>query len=416
MPETLTPAAITPELRAALFKAWGNSCAYCKRQPAEQVDHIFPKAKGGGDYLENYVASCQGCNADKRDGLLEEGFLRIKQIQARRKVPKVIENLERQIRKAEREKARELVKQAVERERKKAAERLERERARAESKLIQERKKFHGALSRERPQRNCVSTTPDKATSLPSGANKSGLPHLGLSDAQLKTREKHIRTLVIAKLFRAVGHGFRSPPLHLFTEDQLREIEETAEAQFGEQVGRECEGKSNSALGSRAKMLRANKRHKVLPSFTTGIQIKDMLEISEVFCRGKKAGDAHRAVVDLATAMKWSGGEKLNAMSATLDATFTSPVSSDHLMLNCTWSSSSEIPVDYEFDPLLPKFLRLAHSLRTQKVILPEHVLMKSDDFSQDECFSQEQMAARLYQKIVDRYADPLGMAKIAAQ
>lgn len=51
--------------------AW--TCAYCGGQ-ANEVDHIYPKSKGGEDSLDNCVAACKMCNIRKRDSVfLGEG-------------------------------------------------------------------------------------------------------------------------------------------------------------------------------------------------------------------------------------------------------------------------------------------------------------------------------------------------------
>jgi hypothetical protein len=39
-------------------------CVYC-HEPATEVDHIIPRAKGGGHELENLVACCKRCNGRK---------------------------------------------------------------------------------------------------------------------------------------------------------------------------------------------------------------------------------------------------------------------------------------------------------------------------------------------------------------
>ena len=44
--------------------AW--TCAYCGDQ-ATQVDHVWPRSKGGEDTLDNLVAACERCNYAKRD-------------------------------------------------------------------------------------------------------------------------------------------------------------------------------------------------------------------------------------------------------------------------------------------------------------------------------------------------------------
>jgi site-specific DNA-methyltransferase (adenine-specific) len=41
-----------------------------------EIDHIIPKAKGGGDYYENYQLLCGSCNRMKGDRPME--YLRLK--------------------------------------------------------------------------------------------------------------------------------------------------------------------------------------------------------------------------------------------------------------------------------------------------------------------------------------------------
>ena len=41
-----------------------------------EIDHMVPKAKGGGDYFENYQLLCPSCNRIKGDRTME--YLRIK--------------------------------------------------------------------------------------------------------------------------------------------------------------------------------------------------------------------------------------------------------------------------------------------------------------------------------------------------
>ena len=36
-----------------------------------EVDHIIPKSKGGGDYIENYQLLCGHCNSTKGDRPME---------------------------------------------------------------------------------------------------------------------------------------------------------------------------------------------------------------------------------------------------------------------------------------------------------------------------------------------------------
>lgn len=42
-----------------------HTCYYCGANDATHVDHVVPKAKGGGDELDNLVAACARCNLRK---------------------------------------------------------------------------------------------------------------------------------------------------------------------------------------------------------------------------------------------------------------------------------------------------------------------------------------------------------------
>lgn len=52
-------------------------CVYCGRSPNRdndvelQIDHVFPKSKGGTDVPGNLVTSCKECNSGKRDYILK---------------------------------------------------------------------------------------------------------------------------------------------------------------------------------------------------------------------------------------------------------------------------------------------------------------------------------------------------------
>lgn len=48
-----------------------TNCAYCGA-PAEQIDHIIPRSRGGTDALENLAPACAACNLSKRDRTPEE--------------------------------------------------------------------------------------------------------------------------------------------------------------------------------------------------------------------------------------------------------------------------------------------------------------------------------------------------------
>ena len=56
--------------RRTIFERDGHQCQYCKRYFRSNdlsVDHVLPRARGGGDSWENLVTSCIRCNAAKGD-------------------------------------------------------------------------------------------------------------------------------------------------------------------------------------------------------------------------------------------------------------------------------------------------------------------------------------------------------------
>ena len=57
--------------RRAIFARDGSRCQYCAA-PAESIDHVLPRSKGGEHIWENVVAACRPCNTRKRDRLLSE--------------------------------------------------------------------------------------------------------------------------------------------------------------------------------------------------------------------------------------------------------------------------------------------------------------------------------------------------------
>lgn len=52
--------------RRAIFARDGWRCAYC-RGPAETIDHVLPRSRGGRHSWENVVAACGRCNHTKGD-------------------------------------------------------------------------------------------------------------------------------------------------------------------------------------------------------------------------------------------------------------------------------------------------------------------------------------------------------------
>lgn len=55
-----------PVSRRAVFGRDGNRCQYCGA-PAESIDHVLPRSKGGDHTWENVVACCRSCNIRKAD-------------------------------------------------------------------------------------------------------------------------------------------------------------------------------------------------------------------------------------------------------------------------------------------------------------------------------------------------------------
>lgn len=66
-----------PLSRRAVFARDGQRCQYCNR-PAENIDHVIPRSRGGEHTWENVVASCRPCNARKENRLLHETDLRLR--------------------------------------------------------------------------------------------------------------------------------------------------------------------------------------------------------------------------------------------------------------------------------------------------------------------------------------------------
>lgn len=66
---------LTLTLRFLVLRRDGFTCKYCGRNPKEdavklQVDHVYPKSKGGKDTLGNLITACADCNAGKNDLLI----------------------------------------------------------------------------------------------------------------------------------------------------------------------------------------------------------------------------------------------------------------------------------------------------------------------------------------------------------
>jgi len=67
---------LSVRVRFEVFKRDRFTCAYCGKHPPDVllvVDHILPRAAGGGDEPANLTTACSECNGGKSDRLLEEG-------------------------------------------------------------------------------------------------------------------------------------------------------------------------------------------------------------------------------------------------------------------------------------------------------------------------------------------------------
>lgn len=53
--------------RNNIFKRDGMQCQYCGTKRNLTVDHVIPKAKGGGTKWDNLITACKICNAKKGD-------------------------------------------------------------------------------------------------------------------------------------------------------------------------------------------------------------------------------------------------------------------------------------------------------------------------------------------------------------
>ncbi len=63
--------------RRGVFVRDGHRCQYCNA-PAENIDHVIPRSKGGPHTWENVVAACRPCNARKMDHYLHETNMRLR--------------------------------------------------------------------------------------------------------------------------------------------------------------------------------------------------------------------------------------------------------------------------------------------------------------------------------------------------
>jgi 5-methylcytosine-specific restriction endonuclease McrA len=63
--------------RRAVFVRDNHECQYCGG-PAENVDHIIPKSRGGGHTWDNVVAACRLCNSRKENRSPDDVGMRLR--------------------------------------------------------------------------------------------------------------------------------------------------------------------------------------------------------------------------------------------------------------------------------------------------------------------------------------------------
>jgi len=65
--------------RRAVFARDGHRCQYCG-SPAENIDHVVPRSRGGSHSWDNVVAACRPCNARKEDRMLHESGMILRHV------------------------------------------------------------------------------------------------------------------------------------------------------------------------------------------------------------------------------------------------------------------------------------------------------------------------------------------------
>jgi len=63
--------------RRTVFARDGSRCQYCGG-PAENIDHVIPRSRGGPHAWENVVAACRRCNTRKEDRLPVEAGMALR--------------------------------------------------------------------------------------------------------------------------------------------------------------------------------------------------------------------------------------------------------------------------------------------------------------------------------------------------
>jgi 5-methylcytosine-specific restriction endonuclease McrA len=70
----LQPKKITKaRFRRRIFAEWNHQCAYCT-DPADTLDHVLPRSRGGLTVAENLIPACRRCNGAKSSTDWREWF------------------------------------------------------------------------------------------------------------------------------------------------------------------------------------------------------------------------------------------------------------------------------------------------------------------------------------------------------
>ncbi len=57
---------IRPERRRAIYARDNWQCVYCGADDSLTLDHVVPRAEGGGNESENLVTACLSCNSSRK--------------------------------------------------------------------------------------------------------------------------------------------------------------------------------------------------------------------------------------------------------------------------------------------------------------------------------------------------------------
>lgn len=63
--------------RRAILRRDKHTCAYCGKQGASTIDHVFPRSRGGEDSWDNLVTACLRCNNVKSDRTPKEAGMKL---------------------------------------------------------------------------------------------------------------------------------------------------------------------------------------------------------------------------------------------------------------------------------------------------------------------------------------------------